>query len=134
MPPEKSVAATLAEIKEELKTFVQTRAEIFKTETAEKINVWKRALVLLVLAAVSLLTFWSTLVFSLVALVRSLLISGRYEWLWGGLIVSGFFLLLAGLFGQAGYAKLKSCRPAPSRTLRILGQDRSWIKDETRTA
>jgi len=128
------VAATLAEIKEELKTFVQTRAEIFKTETAEKINVWKRALVLLVLAAVSLLTFWSTLVFSLVALVRSLLISGRYEWLWGGLIVSGFFLLLAGLFGQAGYAKLKSCRPAPSRTLRILGQDRSWIKDETRTA
>src|SRR5262249_189078 len=77
---------------------------------------------------------WSALVFSLVALVHSLLSSSGYEWLWGGLIVSGVFLLLGGLFGQAGYKRLKSCRPAPSRTLRVLGQDRVWIKDEARPA
>jgi uncharacterized membrane protein YqjE len=134
VPVEKSVAATLTEIKEELKTFVQTRAEIFRTETAEKISVWKRSLVLLVLAAVFLITFWFTLVFSLVALAHSLLISGGYEWLWGGLIVSAVFLLLGGVFGQAGYKRLKSRRPAPSRTLRVLGQDRVWIKDEARPA
>lgn len=134
MPAEKSLAATLADIKEELKTFIQTRAEIFKTETAEKMRVWKRSLGLLALAAVFLLTFWSTLVFALVALLHSLLISGDYEWFWGGLIVSGVFLLLAGLTGQAGYKQLKSCRPAPSRTLRVLGQDRAWIKEEGRPA
>jgi uncharacterized membrane protein YqjE len=134
VPVEKSVAATLADIKEELKTFVQTRAQIFRTETAEKIGVWKRSLVLLVLAAVFLVTFWGALVFSLVALVHSLLSSSGYEWLWGGLIVSGVFLLLGGLFGQAGYKRLKSCPPSPSRTLRVLGQDRVWIKDEARPA
>jgi hypothetical protein len=134
VPAERSLAATLADIKEELKTFVQTRAEIFKTEAAEKISVWKRSLSLLALAAVFLLTFWSTLVFSMVALLRSLLISGSYEWFWGGLIVSGVFLLLAGLAGQAGYKHLKSCRPAPSRTLRVLEQDRAWIKDQARPA
>jgi uncharacterized membrane protein YqjE len=128
------VAETLADIKEELKSFVQTRAEIFRAETAEKIGVWKRSLVLLVLAAVFLVTFWGTLVFSLVALVHSLFSSSGYEWLWGGLIVSAVFLLLGGLFGQAGYKRLKSCRPAPSRTLRVLGQDRVWIKDEARPA
>jgi uncharacterized membrane protein YqjE len=134
VPVEKSVAATLADIKEELKTFVQTRAQIFRTETAEKIAVWKRSLVFLVLAAVFLVTFWGALVFSLVALVHSLFSSRGYEWLWGGLIVSGVFLLLGGLFGQAGYKRLKSCRPSPSRTLRVLGQDRVWIKDEARPA
>ena len=134
MPAEKSLAATLAEIKEELKTFVQTRTEIFKTEAAEKIAVWKRSLALLALAAVFLITFWSTLVFSLVALLRSLLTSGHYEWFWGGLIVSGVFLLLAGLAGQIGYKRLKSCPPAPSRTLRVLRQDRAWIKDQARPA
>lgn len=134
MRAEKTLAAALADIKEELKTFVQTRAEIFRTETAEKISVWKRSAGLLALAAVFLITFWSTLVFSLVALLHSLLISGGYEWFWGGLIISGIFLLLAGLFGQAGYKKLKACRPAPSRTLRVLGQDRVWIKDEARPA
>lgn len=134
MPTEKPMAATLNDIKEELKTFVQTRAEIFKTETAEKMRVWKRCAVLLALAAVFLLTFWSTFVFSLVALLHSLLVSGNYEWFWGGLIVSGVFLLLAGLAGQAGYKKLKSCRPAPSRTLHVLGQDRAWIKDQMRPA
>lgn len=134
MPVEKSLAATLADIKEELKIFIQTRAEIFKTETAEKVSIWKRSLGLLALAAVFLLTFWSTLVFSLVALLHSLLISSSYEWFWGGLIVSGVFLLLAGLAGQAGYHRLKSCRPTPSRTLRVLGQDRAWIKDEARPA
>jgi len=97
VPVDKSLAATLAEIKEELKTFIQTRAEIFKTETAEKMRVWKRSVGLLALAAVFLLTFWSTFVFSLVALLHSLLISANYEWFWGGLIVSGVFLLLAGL-------------------------------------
>jgi uncharacterized membrane protein YqjE len=134
VPVEKSVAATLADIKEELKTFFQTRAQIFRTETAEKIGVWKRSLVLLVLAAVFLVTFWGALVFSLVALVHSLFSSSGYEWLWGGLIVSGVFLVLGGLLGQAGYKRLKSCRPAPSRTLRVLGQDRVWIKDEARPA
>ena len=134
MPVEKSLAATLAEIKEELKTFLQTRAEIFKTETAEKMRIWKRSVALLALAAVFLLTFWSAFVFSLVALLHSLLISGDYEWFWGGLIVSGVFLLLAGLAGQTGYKKLKSCRPMPLRTLRVLGQDRDWIKDEARPA
>jgi len=134
VPVDKSLAATLAEIKEELKTFIQTRAEIFKTETAEKMRVWKRSVGLLALAAVFLLTFWSTFVFSLVALLHSLLISANYEWFWGGLIVSGVFLLLAGLTGQIGYKQLKSCRPVPSRTLRVLGQDRDWIKDEARPA
>jgi hypothetical protein len=132
VPNEKSLAATLADIRDELKTFVQTRAEIFKTETVEKMRVWKRSAVLLALAAVFLLTFWSSFVFSLVALLHSLLISGSYEWFWGGLIVSGVFLLLAGLTGQAGYKRLKSCRPAPSRTLHVLRRDRAWIKEETR--
>lgn len=134
MPAEKSLAATLTEIKEELKTFVQTRAEIFKAETAEKMRVWKRSLGLLAVAALFLFTFWSTFVFSLVALLHSWLVSGNYEWFWGGLIVSGLFLMLAGLTGQAGYKQLKSCRPAPVRTLRVLEQDRAWVKNEVRPA
>jgi hypothetical protein len=131
---EKSLAATLADIKEELKTFVQTRTELFRAETAEKMRIWKRSAVLLALAVVFLLTCWSTFVFSLVALLRAGLASGSYEWFWGSLIISGVFLLLAGLTGQAGYKKLKSSSAVPTRTLSVLRQDQAWIQKEVRRA
>jgi hypothetical protein len=95
---------------------------------------WKRSAVLLVLAVLFLLTCWSTFVFSLVALLRAALASSSYEWFWGSLIVSGAFLLLAGLTGQAGYKKLKSSSAMPTRTLRVLKQDQAWVQNEVRRA
>ena len=128
MPAEKSLAAVLTEVKEELKNFVQTRAQLLKTETVEKWEVWKRSLIFLSVAAVLLLTCWFTFAFSLVALLHGFLASGSYAWFWGGLIASALFGGVGFALGASGYRRMKSSGLAPARTLRVLQQDRDWAQ------
>lgn len=134
MAPEKSIAAVIAETKEELKRFVQTRAQLLQAETKEKLQAWKRSIILLAMAAVFLLTAWITLVFAVVALLRSWIISGSYEWFWGALIVGGILLVGGLVAGNAGRKGMKAAGMAPTRTLRILKQDQEWIQRQSRTA
>lgn len=134
MSPEKSFADSLTEIKEELKSFVQTRVQLLKTETAAKWDVWKRSLVLLAVAAVLLLTCWFTLAFSLVALFHGLLVSGSYAWFWGGVIAGALFLASGLAAGATGMRRMKSSGLAPARTLRVLQQDRDWAQKQVRSA
>ena len=134
MPPEKSIASVLAETKEELKTFVQTRAQLLQAEAREKLHAWKRSAILLALALVFLATCWFTLVFAVVALVHSWIVSGSYAWFWGGLIVGGVFLVAGLAAGKAGYSGLKAAGMSPTRTLKILKQDQEWIQKQARPA
>src|SRR5262245_38499985 len=128
MPAERSLAQVLTEIKEEIKSFVQTRAQLLRTETAEKWGVWKRSLILFAVAAVLLLTCWFTLAFALVALLHTLLASGSYAWFWGAIIASALFLVAGLAAGSSGYRRMKSSGLTPARTLRVLQQDRDWAQ------
>jgi uncharacterized membrane protein YqjE len=134
MPDDKSLAASLSEMKQEFKDFVQTRVQLLKTETAEKWSVWKRALIWMAVAAVSLITGWFVFVFSLVALVHALLTSVGYGWFWGAIIVSAVFLFLGVVTGATGYGMMKTSGLAPTRTLKVLQQDRAWAQDQMRSA
>jgi uncharacterized membrane protein YqjE len=131
---ERSLASELAGIKDELKTFFQTRAQILHAETREKLRTWKSSLVLLALAGVFLLTGWFTLVFTVVALLRTWIVSGSYAWFWGGLIVSVILLVAGAVCGQTGYKGIKASSMKPTRTLRILKQDQEWIQKQARPA
>jgi hypothetical protein len=131
---ERSLASELAGIKDELKTFFQTRAQILQAEAREKVRTWKSSLVLLALAAVFLLTGWFTFVFAVVALLHTWIVSGSYAWFWGGLIVSIVLLVTGAVCGQAGYKGIKASGMKPTRTLRILKQDQEWIQKQARPA
>jgi Putative Actinobacterial Holin-X, holin superfamily III len=132
--PEKSIASIIAETKEELKDFVQTRAQLFQAETKEKLKAWKVSGMLLGVGALLAVTSWFTFVFAIVALLHSWLGSGDYSWCFGGLII-GFLFLVGGLaVGGAGYSGIKKAGVAPRRTLRILKQDQEWIQNQSRTA
>jgi uncharacterized membrane protein YqjE len=134
VPAEKSLASELAEIRDDLKLFVQTRVQLFRMELKEKARAWKGSLVLLAVAAVFLLSSWLSFVFALVALVRALIASTGYGWFAGGLIVAGFFLLVGGICGMAGYQGIKASGVKPARTLRVLRQDQQWIQKQARPA
>ncbi len=131
---DRSFAASVADIKEDLKTFVQTRAQLFQAEAKEKMRAWRRSLVLLGLAVIFLLTGWITLVFSVVALLHTWIASGSYAWFWGGLIVSVVFLVSGAVCGKAGYQGIKASGLKPTRTLRVLRQDQEWIQKQARPA
>ncbi len=134
MPAEKSLASEFAEIRDDLKLFVQTRVQLLRMELKEKVRAWKGSLVLLAVAAVFLLSSWLSLVFALVALVRAWIASTGYAWLGGGLIVAGVFLVLGGICGLAGYQGIKASGMKPTRTLRVLRQDQQWIQRQSRIA
>jgi Putative Actinobacterial Holin-X, holin superfamily III len=134
VPSEKSIASVIAETKEELKTFVQTRAELLRAETREKLQSWKRSIVLLAVAALFLLTAWIALVFSVVALLRSWIVSGDYSWCFGGLIVGGILAICGVVLARSGYQGIKAAGMTPSRTLRILKKDQEWLQNQSRPA
>jgi uncharacterized membrane protein YqjE len=131
---ERSLASELSGIKDELKTFFQTRAQILQAEAREKVRTWKNSLVLLALAVTFLLTGWFTLVFAVVALLHTWIVSGSYAWFWGGLIVSIILLVAGAVCGQTGYKGIKASGMKPTRTLRILKQDQEWIQKQARPA
>lgn len=134
MSPEKSIASIIAETKEELKVFVQTRAYLFRAETKEKIKVWKMSAILLGSGAVLLVTAWFSLVFAIIAALHSWLGSGDFSWCFGGLIIGGLFFICGAAVAMAGYSDIRKAGVAPTRTLRILKQDQEWIKNQARTA
>ena len=133
MPPEKSIASIIAETKEELKGFVQTRAQLFQAETKEKIKTWKMSAILLGVGALLLVSAWFSFVFALVALFHSWLGSGDYSWCFGALIIGGLLLITGLALAASGYSNIRKAGMAPTRTLRILKQDQQWIKNQTRT-
>jgi hypothetical protein len=134
VPAERSLASELMEIRDDLKVFAQTRAQLLRAEIGEKLRIWKGSAVFLALGALLLLTGWFTSVFAVIALFRSWIVSGNYGWFFGGLIVSVVLLGLGALFGLAGYRGIKASGVKPTRTLRVLKQDQEWIQKQTRAA
>jgi hypothetical protein len=131
---DRTLADSLTEIKEELKDFVQTRAQIFRAETREKLRSWRRPMTMLALAVVFLLTAWFACAFAFVALLHAFIAAGSYAWFWGSLIAGGIFLVAALVLGRAGYRGIKASSLTPQRTLRVLKQDQNWIRDRVRPA
>ena len=134
MHTDKTLATVLAETKDELKQFIDTRLQILKSELSEKLRTWKYSVPLLIGAAVLLLAGWITLTFAFVAIIAALFQPSAYAWAWGGLIVAGVYLIAGGVIGWFGYSELTSVSVAPTRTLKVLKQDQVWIQNETRAA
>lgn len=133
MQTDKSLAALLAETKQELKEFISTRIGLLKAELDEKLRTWKYVVPLLLVAAALMLAAWITLTFSLVALLHGLFMPSPYAWLWGSLIVGGVYLVTGTVVGWFVYSELKAVGIAPTRTLNVLKQDQIWLQNEART-
>ena len=134
MHTEKSIAAILAETKEELKQFVTTRVDIFKAEMDEKISRLKAVVPLALVAGLFLLSGWIVLTFALIALLHALFVPSVFAWLWASLIVTVVYLLVGGVAGYLAYAEIKETNLTPTRTLKVLQQDQVWMQNEARTA
>lgn len=134
MHTEKSIAAILAETKDELKQFVTTRVNILKAEMDEKISRLKSVVPLVVVAVLFLLSGWMVLTFALIALLHAFFVPSVYAWLWASLMVTAVYLLVGAVAGWFAYSEIKATNLKPTRTLKVLQQDQVWIQNEARTA
>ncbi|HET8888656.1 MAG TPA: phage holin family protein [Candidatus Angelobacter sp.] len=134
MHTEKSIAAILAETKDELKQFVTTRVNILKAEMDEKISRLKALVPLVIVAALFVVSAWMIFSFALIALLHGLFLPSVYAWLWASLIVTAAYLIIGGIAGWLAYSEIKATSLKPTRTLKVLQQDQVWIQNEARTA
>lgn len=134
MNTEKSLGAVLAEAKDALKWFIETRLQLLRSEIKEKVRIWKYCLHLLLLAGGLLLIGWMVLTFAIVAVIRGWFLPSPYAWFWAGLIVSAIYLIAGGLIGWFAYGELAGAGLAPKRTLEVLKQDQLWVQNEKRAA
>jgi hypothetical protein len=131
---EKSLAAILAETKEEITQFITTRVSILRAETEEKLRKLKAVIPLVVVALALVVTGWMALTFALIALLHALFLPSIYAWLWAGLIVGGLYMVIGIVIGKTAIGRIKATSLTPDRTLTVLKQDKVWIQNEARTA
>jgi uncharacterized membrane protein YbhN (UPF0104 family) len=128
----RGMAEIMAEMKRELKEFVLTRFEMFKTETREKIKTLKIAAPLAALGALLLGTAYLLFTMALVGLVAVFVRNSPYQWFLAFAIVAVLWTLLGAvaLYFAKREFELKSL--APTRTIEILKGDKQWIQAEAK--
>jgi len=125
----RSLQASLQEIKNELKEFVQTRFDILKNEMQQKITAIKAALPMAVIAMLLLATAWFLLTGAIVAAIALAL-----GWPAAFAIVAGAYLIFGVLIGWLAYKEITAQSLKPERTLQVLKQDQIWIEQEAKSA
>src|SRR5258708_4560905 len=134
MAHEKSIAAVLAETKQELQEFIETRINILKSDINEKLKIWKWAVPLLLLSLFILLAAWITITIGLVAAVHVWFLPSAYSWFFAGAIVGALYLVIGGSLFFLSWGELKAAGGAPLHTLALLKEDHILIRKETRAA
>lgn len=125
MGAEPSFQTGFEELGHDLKGFIETRYEMLRAELSASLTRLRSAAVLLVAAAV--IAVPALILLGICVSLAIALGFGAFQnqvgLIWGFLISGGGGLLLAGIIGLAGKAKLKAEDLTPKRTLRVLKHD-----------
>jgi uncharacterized membrane protein YqjE len=126
----KNLAAIIAELKDEIKDFVQTRVEMFKSEVRETLDAWKTAIPLAATAVVLLATAYLLLTIAVVAVVAVAFWNNPYHWFFAFLAVGVVWLIGGGILGWMALREFQSKGLFPKKTIEILKADKIWIQSE----
>ena len=127
-----TLAAIAAEMKEELKEFVQTRIEILKQELREKAARLKIAAPLVAVGLLLLGTAYLLITLSLVAAISAAFANSAYRWFFGFIIVGFAWALLGGVAAYFAKRELELKTLAPTRTIEVLKGDKVWLQREVK--
>jgi uncharacterized membrane protein YqjE len=128
-----SLAEVVAEIRDEIKDFIQTRVQMFRSELREKIAAWKSGAILGIAAAIFAVTGFWLLTLAVVALVAVAFWGSAYAFFWAFLIVGLGWLGMGGTAAFLAVRELRRQGMLPEKTIAVLKQDKSWLQQEART-
>jgi len=128
----RSLAAIIAEIKDELKEFAQTRIEMFKAELQEKSKTLKIAAPLAVLGALLLGTAYLLFTLALVGLAVAFFPDNRYRWFFAFAIVAALWTFVGGIAAYFAKREFELKGLMPKKTIEVLKGDKIWIQMEVK--
>ncbi len=132
IPNGRTLAQVVADIKEEFKDFVQTRLQLFKTETQQKLELLKVAAVLAGVALVMLATAYILITVGLVAVVAAIFADNPYHWVFGFFGVAILWGLIGGIAAYFAKREFALKGIVPRRTFEVLKNDKIWLQHEAK--
>ena len=128
----RTVAAVLADIKEELKEFLATRLALLKSELAEKAKTIQMVLPLGLGAALALSSAFFLFTMTLVALVFALLPDTAFRWCLAFLCIAVLWSIVGAILGYLAKRELQARGLIPRKTIEVLKGDKIWIQSEVK--
>jgi uncharacterized membrane protein YqjE len=128
----KSLGAIVAEMKEELREFAQTRIEMFKAEVQEKTKTLKIAAPLAAVGALLLATAYLLFTMAFVGLAVAFFADSPYRWFFAFAIVAVLWTLLGGIAAYFAKREFELKGLMPRQTIQILREDKIWIQAEAK--
>jgi putative superfamily III holin-X len=129
----RTIKSTMHEVQEEFWTFAETRFAMLQAEMKEKINALKAAVPMMVIGALIAATAWLVFTGALISVIWMAFAGKPY----GPFLA---FLIVAVVYAIVGFGMLmmavkgvKEKGLAPTRTIRVLKEDKAWFKHEART-
>lgn len=129
----KTVAEVVADLKEELKEFLNTRLGILRAEMTSKLQRIKMATPMLVIGLVLLWTAWLAFTAFLVCIIAQAFLPSSWAYVLSFIIVAFGYGIAGGVAASIALKGLKETGLKLERTLRVLQQDRVWLQTEAKT-
>jgi uncharacterized membrane protein YqjE len=122
----------VAEMNSELKEFVQTRVELFKSEIQEKLKALKVAVPLAALGLLLIGTAYLLFTMAAVGLVAAFFSQNPYRWFFAFLAVAILWSLFGGAAAYFAKREFELNRLLPRKILEVLKDDTIWIRAEAK--
>lgn len=122
----------LAEIKKEIRDFLQTRIAMLKTELREKSKNLKTAMVLAASGLLLLVTAYFLFTLALVGLILAAFPASPYRWFFAFLAVAVLWTIIGAITAYFAKRELELRGILPKRTIEVLKGDKVWVQTEVK--
>jgi uncharacterized membrane protein YqjE len=127
---QRNLADVVAEIKDEIKSFVQTHIEMLRSEWSETRTTLSRGLPLVVIAVTLLGTAYLLFTLAAVSLVVVAFYGNPYAWFLAFLIIGGLWAIGGAMMAYFAYNVLHNHAMFPRRTVEMLKADKMWLHNQ----
>ena len=128
----RTFTSILAETRDDLKQFLETRISLLRAELHEKVKVIVRTAPLAAVALVLLGTAYLLFTWALVGLVIALLPATPFRWCLAFLTVALLWTLVGGIAASMAKRRFALKELVPNRTIEVLKDDGVWIESEVK--
>ena len=128
----RSLTSIVAEIREELKEFLNTRYRMIRSEVEGSLKAQKTAVPLALVALALFAVAGLLLTSAVVAVIAAGFAGNAYAWVYAFAIVGGMWIGFGGIAAFFAVRTLKRLGRSPRRTAEVLKADRIWLRNEAR--
>jgi hypothetical protein len=130
---ERTLAAIVAEILEDLQQFIQTRIELGRAELRGTMAAAKIWVGLGAVALVSLTTAYLLFTMALVVLVSLAFAANPYRWFLAFLTVGLLWFTTGVILASLAWTQFKARGMFPKKTVEVLKADKLWLQSRARS-